>query len=280
MPYMRSERGCPSVVSPGEPAGLRLSPADAAWPSDPVPGPGRPRWHATRGTARHGSRWHATPPSVRRWQPCRLARAFGRHGLAEGRADDYRRVIATGPVFVESVRYRRRRTAWVAAGVVAAGGMVDVLEVGVVVPVGMLAAVAATGTAIEARRRLLVASRSHCFLAGVACRLRTRWRMPCRRSPRWQCRPCQVPAGSSGLGGRCRRGGGSTGALHWCVRWGGSAVGRGTAAAEPVPVPESDSALAKMLPLWDRSSADVVRGRDGAGSQPAGGTTAPALSRP
>lgn len=124
------------------------------------------------------------PPSVRRWQPCRLARAFGRHGLAEGRADDYRRVIATGPVFVESVRYRRRRTAWVAAGVVAAGGMVDVLEVGVVVPVGMLAAVAATGTAIEARRRLLVASRSHCFLAGVACRLRTRWRMPCRRSPR------------------------------------------------------------------------------------------------
>lgn len=230
-----------------------------------------------RGTAAGGM---PPPPSVRRWQPCRLARAFGRHGLAEGRADDYRRVIATGPVFVESVRYRRRRTAWVAAGVVAAGGMVDVLEVGVVVPVGMLAAVAATGTAIEARRRLPVASRSHCFLAGVACRLRTRWRMPCRRSPRWQCRPCQVPAGSSGLGGRCRRGGGSTGALHWCVRWGGSAVGRGTAAAEPVPVPESDSALAKMLPLWDRSSADVVRGRDGAGSQPAGGTTAPALSRP
>src|SRR5690606_41879728 len=70
------------------------------------------------------------PPSVGRWQPGRLARAFGRHGLAEGRADDYRRVIATGPVFVESVRYRRRRTAWVAAGVVAAGGMVDVLEVG------------------------------------------------------------------------------------------------------------------------------------------------------
>lgn len=61
MPHMRSERGCPPVGSPGEPAGLRLSPADAAWPSDPVPGPGRPRWHATRGTARHGNRWHATP---------------------------------------------------------------------------------------------------------------------------------------------------------------------------------------------------------------------------